>query len=1104
MATAPSMLAPTTPEVTPLVTPLTPSSPSNFLAPVSAAASDNLANQSDSLLSVPLLVNQEAANFSFSDQDTSWTGTPQISQLDDLGEVLFVPGNPSERVNMVVQWTVREAAFNNEVGFFLVDALGGVEGIAPGEEGFAEAALSSSSRQTLFNSGNQAGNWREFTVAGGSRLGFYVIQNDTSANWLENNRQNQGQSGLAFFSLKGANPDNFDHSQSSHLDRGIWRFNWEDLTAGGDQDFNDVVFNIAQAGIVLPGDKGQQVPLTVEAVSQDNTFPNEMGYYLVDTPDGEINGIKPGDQGYLDAALSGDRHQVIFASGKGFDSKTFNVPSGKYLGWYLVANGTTEQAIAKGENAPPVFFSYAAANEDGLNHVHAQQDSQTWAWEDFWGGGDRDFDDLVFRFSFGEPIGEPIQLPSLSIENTTVTEGNAGTQSANFTVRLSAPTNTTVTAQFTTKDGTAQAGTDYESSTEILTFAPGEVEKNITVAVKGDTISEPTETFTVNLTGVTNAILIQGEGIGTILDNDNSPNPPDNNPPVTDADKTITLPEDSQPIPLNINPPTDIDGDTLTVSVTQLPDNSKGRITLADGTVINVGDEISINSLTSLLYTPLADVNGNGGNFVYTVSDGKGGSDSQTISFIITPENTSGNNPPVTDADKTITLPEDSQPIPLNINPPTDIDGDTLTVSVTQLPDNSKGKITLADGTVINVGDEISINSLTSLLYTPLADVNGNGGNFVYTVSDGKGGNDSQTISFIITPENTSGNNPPVTDADKTITLPEDSQPIPLNINPPTDIDGDTLTVSVTQLPDNSKGKITLADGTVINVGDEISINSLTSLLYTPLADVNGNGGNFVYTVSDGKGGNDSQTISFVINPSNLIVSAVSANNAPEFTTNPELKIIVGNDYSYDANAVDADNDTLFYSLSLAPDGLTIDNNTGVLSWQSPTIGNYNISISVEDGKGGRDTQTYNLGVVTNVIDSQPNRPPVFVSNPVVSGNLNNEYRYDADATDADNDNLTYSVINAPNGLVINQNTGVVTFTPTVSGATEITLQVDDGKGGIATQVYALLVLEEETDNYAPVIISEPILKASTSQNYVYDVNAIDPDEDNLTWPIQV
>ncbi|WP_287080135.1 MULTISPECIES: putative Ig domain-containing protein [unclassified Microcystis] len=156
----------------------------------------------------------------------------------------------------------------------------------------------------------------------------------------------------------------------------------------------------------------------------------------------------------------------------------------------------------------------------------------------------------------------------------------------------------------------------------------------------------------------------------------------------------------------------------------------------------------------------------------------------------------------------------------------------------------------------------------------------------------------------------------------------------------------------------------------------------------------------------------------------------------------------------------------------------------------------------MEDGKGGKDTQTYNLGVVTNVIDSQLNRPPVFVSNPVVYGNLNSEYRYDADATDADNDNLTYSVINAPNGLVINQNTGVVTFTPTVSGATEITLQVNDGKGGIATQIYTLSVLEEATDNYAPVIISDAILKASTSQKYTYDVNAIDPDKDILTYSL--
>ena len=192
----------------------------------------------DSLLATPLVVNSEAANFSFSPQNTSWAGTPQITQLDNLGEVLVVPGTSSETVSILVQWTFREAQYNNEVGVFVVDPSGKVDGIAPGEQGFAQAALKSPTRQTLLNSGDQAGDWRELTFTGGSILAFYLIQNDTSANWLTNNASNAiGEKSLAFFSLQEANPDNFDHSRSSHLGRGIWRLNWEDLTGGGDQDF---------------------------------------------------------------------------------------------------------------------------------------------------------------------------------------------------------------------------------------------------------------------------------------------------------------------------------------------------------------------------------------------------------------------------------------------------------------------------------------------------------------------------------------------------------------------------------------------------------------------------------------------------------------------------------------------------------------------------------------------------------------------------------------------------------------------------------------------------------------------------------------------------
>ncbi|MEB3308923.1 MAG: DUF4114 domain-containing protein, partial [Snowella sp.] len=494
-------------------------SPSNLFASLPSENSSLSLSEAEPLLKSAEAVSIEAANFDFAllAEDTNWLGTPRISQLDSLGEVLVVPGTSAETVSIVVQWTFRDAKYNNEVGVFVVDQSGKVGGFAPGEQGFAQAALQSSTRQTLFNSGNQAGNWRELTFTGGSTLAFYLIQNDTSANWLANNPSNTvGQQSLAFFSLLGANPDGFDHSRSTHLGQGIWRFNWEDLTGGGDQDFNDVVFNIGQSGILLPGEEKQQVPLTIDFVSEEATHDNEMGYFLVDDPNGRIENLRPGDVGYRDAALA--RHQIVFGGGEIFSSRTINLPSAKYLGWYLVSDGTTAQAMKNGEI--PVFFSYSAANTDGLSHLHAQADSHTWAWEDIWSGGDRDFNDLVFRFNLGEPIGLPATLPSLSIGNVTLTEGDQDTQDANFTVRLSEASTQTVTAQFTTEDDTAKAGEDYESQSGIISFASGELEKTISIKVSGDRLQELTENFKVKLINASNALIGQGTGIGTILDED--------------------------------------------------------------------------------------------------------------------------------------------------------------------------------------------------------------------------------------------------------------------------------------------------------------------------------------------------------------------------------------------------------------------------------------------------------------------------------------------------------------------------------------------------------------------------------------------------------
>ena len=105
-------------------------------------------------------------------------------------------------------------------------------------------------------------------------------------------------------------------------------------------------------------------------------------------------------------------------------------------------------------------------------------------------------------------------MPSLSISDVTVTEGNSGSASATFTVTLSAASGQQVTAGYATADGTATtAGNDYTATTGTLTFAPGVTTQAITVLVIGeDTTSEPNEVFFVNLGSPASATIADGQG----------------------------------------------------------------------------------------------------------------------------------------------------------------------------------------------------------------------------------------------------------------------------------------------------------------------------------------------------------------------------------------------------------------------------------------------------------------------------------------------------------------------------------------------------------------------------------------------------------------
>ncbi len=120
--------------------------------------------------------------------------------------------------------------------------------------------------------------------------------------------------------------------------------------------------------------------------------------------------------------------------------------------------------------------------------------------------------------AFGTIVND--EEASISIDDVTVTEGNSGPQNASFTVSLSAERPSTVTVQYATANGTATAGSDYTAASGTLTFSPGELTKTLVVTVLGDTASEGTESFVVNLTNPTNTTIQDGQGTGTIADDD--------------------------------------------------------------------------------------------------------------------------------------------------------------------------------------------------------------------------------------------------------------------------------------------------------------------------------------------------------------------------------------------------------------------------------------------------------------------------------------------------------------------------------------------------------------------------------------------------------
>ena len=213
-----------------------------------------------------------------------------------------------------------------------------------------------------------------------------------------------------------------------------------------------------------------------------------------------------------------------------------------------------------------------------------------------------------------------------------------------------------------------------------------------------------------------------------------------------------------------------------------------------------------------------------------------------------------------------------------------------------------------------------------------------------------------------------------------------------------------------------------------------------------------------------------------------LEIQALRANAAPQFTSEPLLLATAGAVYQYQAIARDPEGQAVRYALSRAPQGMTIDSSSGVVSW-TPALGQLGsqgvIVVATDPVTGasaGRAMQQFTVTV------RGANTAPVFTSTPILQAAVGSIYRYDATATDAE-DEVTYSLVSAPNGMLIDPQSGAITLAPGVSsvGLRVVTVRASDARGLTVDQRYTLAISDDTTPPSVAIVFLQNTINVGES-----------------------
>lgn len=300
------------------------------------------------------------------------------------------------------------------------------------------------------------------------------------------------------------------------------------------------------------------------------------------------------------------------------------------------------------------------------------------------------------------------------------------------------------------------------------------------------------------------------------------------------------------------------------------------------------------------------------------------------------------------------------------------------------------------------------------------------------------------------------------------------SKDIALSISDPDA--GDTLTYTVQSTDTNTVQAQNIANNSIRITGVNTGATTVT------------------VTVADSRGATASTAFSVTV------TEPPAPNQDPTIATIGDQTVEVGQTLPIDLQLSDPDGDTLTFSATPADTSLvtTAQVDSDTMSMTGVAEGSTSITVSVGDGNGGTASTTFNVTITPATIPNQdPALDPILDQSVEVGKTLAVPFN----AVDADGDSLTLFVnSSAPQvATVFQSGADQLTISGVTVGSATITLEVDDGRGGTASQNFTITV---DPANQNPVVDSIADQTCVVAQNINLTVTFSDPDSDPVTLSV--